>query len=205
MRIGPLPPADDRAAADVLAAVFADDPLIARFIAGDDRPARLRSFYLSAVRSARAGGGAVDGARDDDGTLLGVAVWVAPRRGTLARLRTLRHGWGQARALRLHGVRALRAYIRATAPHRVRLPHWELEDLAVAEQGRGRGIGSQLLAHRLALLDARGGAAALESTTTGSRRLYQRHGFAVVAEVPFRGAGEVTLMVRHPRKSPATA
>ena len=59
-------------------------------------------------------------------------------------------------------------------------PHWYLYLLAVAPAGRGGGLGPALLTHGLARADAGGLPVHLEATTTRSRDLYSRHGFAVV-------------------------
>ena len=62
-------------------------------------------------------------------------------------------------------------------------PHWYLHDIATSPDVRGQGIGSALLRRRLALIDAQPAPVFLEATTDASRRLYERYGFSVVAEV----------------------
>ena len=62
-------------------------------------------------------------------------------------------------------------------------PHWYLHDIATSPDVRGQGIGSALLRHRLALIDVQPAPVFLEATTDASRRLYERYGFSVVAEV----------------------
>ncbi|GAA1414256.1 GNAT family N-acetyltransferase [Catellatospora coxensis] len=61
-------------------------------------------------------------------------------------------------------------------------PHWHLALLAVRPGLRGTGLGSELLGRRLAQLDAEGVPAYLEASSTGSRDLYLRHGFALLGE-----------------------
>ncbi|MEU7822520.1 GNAT family N-acetyltransferase [Catellatospora sp. NPDC049133] len=61
-------------------------------------------------------------------------------------------------------------------------PHWHLALLAVRPGLRGTGLGSELLGRRLAQLDAEGVPAYLEASSTGSRDLYLRHGFAMLGE-----------------------
>ena len=53
--------------------------------------------------------------------------------------------------------------------------------IAVAPEARGTGTGSALLRHGLERVDADGVPAHLESTSPGSRRLYERLGFEQVA------------------------
>lgn len=59
--------------------------------------------------------------------------------------------------------------------------HWHLEMLAVSPGAQGLGVGSTLLRHGL----QRAGQfmVSLESTTAGSRRLYERHSFRLHREV----------------------
>ncbi|RIJ51598.1 GNAT family N-acetyltransferase, partial [Clavibacter lycopersici] len=58
------------------------------------------------------------------------------------------------------------------------LPHWRLAEVGVGASARGLGVGSALLAHGLARVDADGSAAYLESSTARNRALYLRNGFA---------------------------
>jgi GNAT superfamily N-acetyltransferase len=55
--------------------------------------------------------------------------------------------------------------------------HWYLAFIVVCPGMRGRGIGTALLRHRLAILDREGTPAYLEATNLDSERLYQRFGF----------------------------
>ncbi|RII89814.1 N-acetyltransferase, partial [Clavibacter michiganensis] len=58
------------------------------------------------------------------------------------------------------------------------LPHWRLAEVGMGAAARGLGVGSALLAHGLARVDADGSAAYLESSTARNRALYLRNGFA---------------------------
>ncbi|MFV2100747.1 GNAT family N-acetyltransferase [Micromonospora sp. LOL_024] len=62
--------------------------------------------------------------------------------------------------------------------------HHHLALLAVRPDRQGRGVGTALLRHHHAWLDANGVAAYLEASSESSRDLYARHGY-LVAE-PFR-------------------
>lgn len=63
-------------------------------------------------------------------------------------------------------------------------PHHHLALLAVRPTHQGRGLGTALLAHHHAYLDAHGIPAYLEASSEQSRRLYARHGYRVGE--PFR-------------------
>jgi GNAT superfamily N-acetyltransferase len=56
-------------------------------------------------------------------------------------------------------------------------PHHHLALLAVSPAHQHRGLGTALLAHHHAYLDAHGIPAYLEASSEGSRRLYARHGY----------------------------
>lgn len=84
----------------------------------------------------------------------------------------------------------------AARPHTA---HWYLYMIAVSPLARGAGVGSALLRHGLARVDAEGVAAHLESTTPASRRLYARHGFAQVAELSASPLPTYWAMTRPPQ------
>jgi ribosomal protein S18 acetylase RimI-like enzyme len=63
----------------------------------------------------------------------------------------------------------------ALHPHE---PHWHLAFLAVRPDRWGHGLGTTLLDHTHARLDASGTAAYLEATNEDNARLYRKHGYA---------------------------
>jgi ribosomal protein S18 acetylase RimI-like enzyme len=62
-------------------------------------------------------------------------------------------------------------------------PHWYLPLIGVDPAHEGKGYGSALLKHVLVNCDRNGQVAYLESTSPESVRLYERHGFEVLAEI----------------------
>ncbi|MGH3679400.1 MAG: GNAT family N-acetyltransferase [Natronosporangium sp.] len=70
--------------------------------------------------------------------------------------------------------------------HHPNQPHHHLAFLAVQPTRQRRGLGSALLRHHHARLDARGMPAYLEATSRDSRDLYARHGYHQVMGEPFR-------------------
>lgn len=181
-------PDEAAACARLLADVLGDDPVIRAMIPGDrDRTARLVALHVAQLRSGPLPGGSVDVARPEPGgPVLGVAVWHAPGHGAPlgARLRQL------PGAVRAVGLRHLPTFAAQTARyerHRPRRPHWYLEEIAVGPDARGLGVGSALLRHGLARVDAAGLPAYLEATSEASRRLYERFGFVAAGEVPVAG------------------
>lgn len=195
----PLTATDVVATAEVLAEAFDGDPVFEVLLPrAEGRRARLHRFYTAELHMVSRGPGAVDLARGDGGQMLGVAVWLPhPDRGST--WRAMRQAPRFAAVLGVGGlVRGVRLGRGFTA-HRPAAPHWYLSDIAVAASGRGAGVGSALLRHRLDVLDRDGALAYLEATTPSSRRLYERHGFDVVGEIAGFGDPPPVAMTRQPR------
>ena len=77
--------------------------------------------------------------------------------------------------------------------------HWYLPMIGVDPVAQGQGMGSVLLADRLATCDADGLPAYLEATSARSRDLYARHGFDIVEEIQFGASPPIWAMLREPR------
>jgi ribosomal protein S18 acetylase RimI-like enzyme len=78
-------------------------------------------------------------------------------------------------------------------------PHWYLGFLGVQPALQGLGIGASLLASTLPEVDAAGAAAYLEATSAENQRLYERHGFRVVRELPLPDGPSLYAMWREPQ------
>ncbi|SJN23926.1 puromycin N-acetyltransferase, putative [Mycetocola reblochoni REB411] len=187
----------------MLAEAFEDDPVLAAFIdERGDRRHRIALLFLAMIRSAGARG-RLDLAVDDDGTVLGAAVWEGPKHSGAGLSLGLTTTSMMVRALGARGVaRALR-YERVMGRHRPGIAHWYLGELGVAAAGRGRGIGTALLAHGLARADAEDAAAYLESSTPRNRRLYRRNGFVELAPIVGIDGAEPAAMWRPARSTTA--
>lgn len=186
--LGVATTADVRACAAVLAEALADDPALHRLVPGEhDRRRRVAALYEGTVRGALVSGIVDVARREPGGPVVGVAVWEAPdrRRAPLVGLRALPRTVG---AVGVRNLRALRAETELYAAVRPTEPHWYLTDIAVGGAARGLGVGSALLRHRLATIDADGAAAYLEATSPVNRRLYERFGF--VARDRIGGPGD---------------
>jgi ribosomal protein S18 acetylase RimI-like enzyme len=84
----------------------------------------------------------------------------------------------------------------ALHPHE---PHWYLPLIGVDPAYQGRGLGSALLSHAVAMADEAGLPAYLEATNLNNRRLYERHGFEVVGEIQYGSSPTMYGMRREPR------
>ena len=78
-------------------------------------------------------------------------------------------------------------------------PVWYLGVLATEPARRSRGGGTTLLTHALALVDADGLPAYLESTNPRNVSLYERHGFAATGTIALPGGPSLTAMSRPAR------
>jgi ribosomal protein S18 acetylase RimI-like enzyme len=79
------------------------------------------------------------------------------------------------------------------------LPHVQLAYIGVQPVYQNQGIGSQLLDHHHAQLDAAGVVSFLVATSFGARNLYQRHGYVITEEFRLPKDGPTLwAMVRHP-------
>jgi GNAT superfamily N-acetyltransferase len=78
-------------------------------------------------------------------------------------------------------------------------PHWYLGFLGVQPSSQGHGVGSALLRATLTHCDEVGEPAYLEATSAHNRRLYERHGFRVLRELPMPDGPSLFPMWRDPR------
>ena len=78
-------------------------------------------------------------------------------------------------------------------------PHWYLPLIGVDPALQGRGYGSALLRHALAVCDRDGVPAYLESTSLESAPLYERHGFEVLGTIQVGASPPILPMLRRPR------
>ncbi|SLM91943.1 GNAT family N-acetyltransferase [Brachybacterium nesterenkovii] len=195
--ISPAAEAELPECARLITRALIDDAVMHRLVPGaEDRLRRMTAALLAELRGGAFAHGVVDTARNESGgPLLGVAAWVAPRPPRCTPRRAVEH----VRGIRAVGLRRMPAAIRAdhrlTRDHPT-MPHWYLEDIAVAEGARGMGVGSALIEHGLARVDADALPAYLESTTPASRRLYARHGFGPLGVVDLGGGATATTMLR---------
>jgi ribosomal protein S18 acetylase RimI-like enzyme len=79
--------------------------------------------------------------------------------------------------------------------------YWYLTIAGVDPSAQGRGLGSALMAHAVAICDREQHAAYLEASTPRSRRLYERFGFEVVGLIQAGSSPPMWPMVRVPRRS----
>jgi GNAT superfamily N-acetyltransferase len=195
--VRPATNADRGGAAAVLARAFIDDPAMAYlFRNAADRPRRLARFFGMIV--------SIDPspehwqlADDSDGELSAAALWRPPgewKTSTLAMVAStlpLVHtfGWALPRAL------ALQEKLEA---HHPADPHWYLQFVGCVPERHGWGLGGAVIRRQLAVCDATGVPAALETATPGNVPIYEALGFRVTGTYDVRGGPIFWSMWREP-------
>lgn len=194
--IRPATSADAPIASKLVAEAFRDDPAWSTALPDPaTRPRKLEAHYRRRIHRHPE---LVDVAVDD-GQVVGALLWAAPH--FHSRPAAIRRACSQAVrriAGRLPGGHGI-AHGLAVEAYRPADPHWYLADIAASPKARGKGVGSALLVHRIGKIDASPTPlAALEATSPGSRRLYERFGFEAVGQVATQPGEASTVMVRRP-------
>jgi ribosomal protein S18 acetylase RimI-like enzyme len=189
--ISVAPTSERQRAIAVVNAAFRNDP-VSRWVYPDDAVYESAFPRIIEAMSGRAFDQDSAYATSDLG---GVALWLPP--GI--------HSDGDAMGALMSETVAqemmddLNGFAEVQAAMHIHEPHWYLPMIGVEPQHQGKGYGSQLLSHALAIADRDGLPAYLESTTPDSRRLYERHGFEVVGEIQFGSSPCMWPMRREPR------
>jgi len=172
--------------ARLMADAFIDDPPL-RALVGEcpDLRERAVSLYRGMLLASPLRDGTLDVARDGS-RVVGAAIWYAPGRAGRAGASLAHHAPQLRWYLKAFGLGRARHALRVTnavATYHPHVPHWYLQAIGVAPDSRGAGVGSALLVHRLARIDAVGEAAYLESSTARTGALYRRHGFETLRPI----------------------
>jgi GNAT superfamily N-acetyltransferase len=195
--VRPATAADRGLVADVLARAFIDDPAMAHlFRDAADRPRRLARFFGLIVSIDDAPENWVL-AGDPGGDPVAAALWrppgawKTPLSAMVANILPLVHifGWALPRALSMQD---------AIEAHHPAAPHWYLQFVGCVPEAHGRGYGGAAIRARLALCDAQGLPAALETATPGNVGIYEALGFRVTGSYQIRGGPQFWSMWREP-------
>lgn len=176
--------ADRAAVCATLAAAFAEDPVLCWvFPDPADRARRLPRFFAILFDGDGAHGARFVTAGGEAATL-----WRAPGEGHLRWPEKLRHGlpWLAAAGFNLPRALALSAASDAAHPPE---PHWYLHIVGCAPEAQGCGFGAAAIAPGLALADAAGLPAYLETANERNLGFYERLGFAVTHRWQVPGGG----------------
>jgi ribosomal protein S18 acetylase RimI-like enzyme len=199
--IRPAGAADLDAVVAVLTAAFHDDPLMTwAFPDPDVRPRRLSGLWTFMAGDGYIPRGAATLVPGGDGA----ALWAAPGdlldedfwSANIGRFVELVEG-------DVERLSPISAAMDANHPHD--REHWYLMAIGVSPAAQGRRLGSALLAHTLAQVDADRAPAYLEATTPRSRALYGRFGFETITQVDIEGGPPMWPMWREPASGSRTS
>ena len=129
------------------------------------------------------------------GDFLGAAIWVPPDAGVDEEAT----GAIFARYVEEPHLSAVFALFEKMSDHHPKEAHWYLPLIGVDLPNQGRGLGSALMKHSLALCDRDRLPAYLEATSRTSVPFYQRHGFELIAEITAGSSPPMFPMLRRPR------
>lgn len=195
--VRPATEADRAATADVLAQAFINDPAMTHvFRDAADRPRRLRRFF-GLIGRADSDPGAWSLALDTMGQPVAAAMWRPPGASATPASTMLRllpglvatFGGALPRALSMQA---------ALEAHHPPAPHWYLQFAGCVPAAQGRGFGGAAIRARLAVCDAEGLPAALETATESNLGLYQALGFKIIETYDIRRGPRFWTMWRDP-------
>ncbi len=134
-------PSDYGAAVDILIEAFASDPGFLRLIPQpDEGGTKLRQLFELQIDRQYGPAGMVDLARNEQGEILGVALWDGPddNHDLAEQAKLLPH------LVSIFGVSAARLVLGElhSARQHPRFPHWYLYTIAATGAARGQGVGS---------------------------------------------------------------
>ncbi len=188
-----------REIAQLYSDAFTADPAWTAIVPNERlRRMAIRSGFLSELK--RGSYNYVDVAVDEDGHILGALNYHPPGVHTPRMPAWHRFVYKIAERI-LPSTRRGIVHDHAVHARRPEGPHWYFRDLVTSPRARNRGIGTMLLKNRLAEVDRDPLPVFLESTTEGSKRLYERYGFEHVANVTAIPGGTVFIMIR-PAQTP---
>ncbi|MGI8791582.1 MAG: GNAT family N-acetyltransferase [Acidimicrobiales bacterium] len=176
---------------DIMSAGFEADPVMC-WVFGDDRRKKLKVMFEFLAEEGIAFGAT---------HLLGgaCAKWTPPNPPAWPTERVEGFMAAMGEVAQPDELGRLGAMENLMREHHPKEPHWYLGAVACEPVSQGRGLGSELLDHGLAVVDAGGMPAYLESTNPRNQSLYVRKGFEPVGEMPLPDGPSLTSMWRPAR------
>ena len=179
-----------RAAAELLAAAFHDDPWFAWMFQDESARPLMGAMWMRASAEASFAAGHAFVTMEDD-VVTGASLWAPPDVELFGdgRFLPLWHLVVGANAHRVDEMREGLALMAGMHPHDE--PHFYLNTIGVDPARRGMGDGRLLVDPVLELADRDGVPAYLESSNARNVSFYERLGFRILDEVPMPNAGPI--------------
>lgn len=179
--------ADLQQLARTIARAFQDDPALSWAVPDAQRRERFFPRYFE-VLIARIYLPKGEVQVTEDG--MAGALWVPPGAWQVSTRASLPLVPIMVRACGRHLPRTLRMESLIESRHKKQSePHYYLPYVGTDPGCRGKGYGTELLAHMGERCDAEGVPAYLEATSPRNQALYARHGFTVIEELTWPGGG----------------
>jgi GNAT superfamily N-acetyltransferase len=183
--------ADAEEVGRILAAGFADDPVLTWVFSEPDRAAKLSCFFDFLAREALVPLGATYLLRGS------CAAWTPPDPPPWPAERNECFSEALSAVCTTGDLERLDVLDTATQAHHPEGRLWYLGVIATVPSSRGKGLGTALLEQSLQSIDKAGLPAYLESTNPGNVSLYQRHGFATTGWIELPNGPVLTKTWRH--------
>jgi GNAT superfamily N-acetyltransferase len=184
--------ADADAAAATLARAFADDPLIC-FLLRDEvrRPAAMPKLFKLLFKL-----GLPHGACDVTTGYESVALWRPPGAWHIPFHQYITNGAAFVDIFGLGGAMQVMGAMDVIEKRHPREPHWYLQAIGTDPARQGKGYGGVVMRRQLALADAAGAPAYLESSKEVNIPIYKSFGFDLTGEIKLPGGPTLWPMWR---------
>ena len=188
---------DRQAVVDTLTRAFVDDAIARFFFPGDDEWSRGSSLFFGHYFDVRVTGGEITLCEDEG--IVGASLWNPPGGNRLGS-DFVDEQWERhvAPALdpdELARFTAFQSRVEAMTPKE---PHWYLGLLGTDPTRHRSGVGRALLTPMLARADAEGLPTFLETGNPNNPPIYERFGFATIAEDDVPNGPHIWGMLRRP-------
>jgi GNAT superfamily N-acetyltransferase len=184
--------ADADEVARILAAGFADDPVMSWLFSPERRAEKLAAFFTFLAREALVSMGAT--------FVLGgsCASWAPPNPPAWPADRSAHYAEALGPVCTAGDFERMQILGDVVDKAHPRQPYWYLGFLATVPEQRGQGLGAHLLEQGLTTVDAARLPAYLESTNPRNVTLYERHGFRATGRLALPGGPSLIAMWREP-------
>ena len=187
-------------ALDLLEAAMSDDPFVEWLVRPGRAHARARRRYLEVMLARIALPRGIVHVAEDEGRMVGAALWAPPHTFALTVGETLRILPTMIDVVGFSRMGHVSRVLDAIDADRPPEPRWLLTLVGVLADARSRGVGSALLEPILSQCDSEGALVALETARESNLRFYERLGFEVRAERALdEGGPRSWTLVREPR------